>query len=417
MAGGSFVSSENGRQYESKITMYVLVTCFVAAMGGLLFGYDLGITGGVTSMETFLTKFFPSSQYCKFNNQLLTLFTSSLYLAALVASFFASTTTRMMGRKISMFAGGLFFLLGALINGFAINIKMLIIGRLLLGFGIGYCNQSVPVYLSEMAPTSIRGALNIGFQMMITIGILVANLINYGTAKLESGWRISLGAGAVPAFMLCVGSLFLGDTPNSLIERGKTEEAKKMSQKIRVNVVATFVSIFSVDKFGRRILFLEGGIQMLICQLAVGIMIALKFGVSGEGHFSSGEAATLLFFICAYVAAYAWSWGPLGWLVPSEICSLEVRSAGQGTNVAVNMLFTFIIAQVFLPMLCHLKFGLFFFFAGFVLIMTIFVALFLPETRNVRIEEMNKVWKSHWFWSKFILNDAVTEAHPRMARA
>ena len=153
MAGGSFVSSENGRQYESKITMYVLVTCFVAAMGGLLFGYDLGITGGVTSMETFLIKFFPSvykqmkgesnheSQYCKFNNQLLTLFTSSLYLAALVASFFASTTTRMMGRKTSMFAGGLFFLLGALINGFAINIQMLIIGRLFLGFGVGYCNQ------------------------------------------------------------------------------------------------------------------------------------------------------------------------------------------------------------------------------------------------------------------------------------
>ncbi|KAL9297913.1 hypothetical protein ACSQ67_023809 [Phaseolus vulgaris] len=147
-----------------------------------------------------------------------------------------------------------------------------------------------------------------------------------------------------------------------------------------VNVVATFVSIFSVDKFGRRILFLEGGIQMLIYQLAVGVMIALKFGVSGEGHF-----------------AYAWSWGPLGWLVPSEICSLEVRSAGQGTNVVVNMLFTFVIAQVFLTMLCHLKFGIFFFFAGFVLIMTIFVALFLPETRNVGIEEMNKVWKSHWF--------------------
>ncbi|CAJ1948454.1 unnamed protein product [Sphenostylis stenocarpa] len=128
-----------------------------------------------------------------------------------------------------------------------------------------------------------------------------------------------------------------------------------------VNVVATFVSIFCVDKFGRRMLFLEGGIQMLICQLAVGTMIAMKFGVSGEGSFTNGEASLLLFFICAYVAAYAWSWGPLGWLVPSEICSLE--------------------------------FGIFFFFAGFVLIMTIFVALFLPETRNVRIEEMNKYSK------------------------
>lgn len=131
-------------------------------------------------------------------------------------------------------------------------------------------------------------------------------------------------------------------------------------------------------------------------------MIALKFGVSGEGSFTKGEANLLLFFICAYVAAFAWSWGPLGWLVPSEICSLEVRSAGQALNVAVNMLFTFAIAQIFLSMLCHLKFGLFFFFAGFVVIMTIFVALFLPETKGVPIEEMNSVWRSHWFWSKIV---------------
>ncbi|XP_020213076.1 sugar transport protein 10-like [Cajanus cajan] len=510
MAGGTFVDSGNAKQFDGKVTAFVLVTCFVAAMGGLLFGYDLGITGGVTSMEPFLIKFFPRvykqmkddtghrNQYCKFDNELLTLFTSSLYIAALVASFFASATTRVLGRKSSMFMGGLFFLVGALLNGFAINIEMLIIGRILLGFGVGYCNQSVPVYLSEMAPANIRGALNIGFQMMITIGILVANLINYGTSKLENGWRISLGVGAVPAIMLCVGSLFLGDTPNSLIERGQREAAKTMLQKIRgienvdeefldlvdaceaakevqhpwrnitqpkyrpqltfcilipffqqltginvvmfyapvlfktlgfgsnaslmssvitggVNVVATFVSILTVDKFGRKILFLEGGIQMLICQIATGVMIAMKFGVSGEGSFSSGEANLLLFFICAFVAAFAWSWGPLGWLVPSEICSLEIRSAGQASNVAVNMLFTFAIAQIFLAMLCHLKFGLFFFFAAFVLIMTIFVALFLPETRNVQIEEMQKVWRSHWFWTN-IVPDADDDRKPSKAQ-
>lgn len=497
MAGGAYVDSGKAKEFDGKVTAFVLVTCFVAAMGGLLFGYDLGITGGVTSMEPFLVKFFPGvykqmkdesgheSEYCKFDNELLTLFTSSLYLAALIASFFASTTTRMLGRKTSMFAGGLFFLVGALLNGFAVNIEMLIIGRLLLGFGVGYCNQSVPVYLSEMAPAKIRGALNMCFQMMITIGILVANLINYWTSKLDNGWRISLGVGAVPAVLLCVGSLFLGDTPNSLIERGQKEQARTMLQKIRgienvdeefhdlidaseaskkvehpwknitkpvykpqmvfcslipffqqltginvimfyapvlfktlgfgddaalmsavisggVNVLATFVSIFTVDKFGRRLLFLEGGVQMLISQIAVGTMIALKFGVSGEGSFTKGEANLLLFFICAYVAAFAWSWGPLGWLVPSEICSLEVRSAGQALNVAVNMLFTFAIAQIFLSMLCHLKFGLFFFFAGFVVIMTIFVALFLPETKGVPIEEMNSVWRSHWFWSKIV---------------
>ena len=103
-------------------------------------------------MAPFLQKFFPAvyeqeakaqggNQYCKFDSQLLTLFTSSLYLAALVASFFASMITRMFGRKMSMLVGGLVFLLGSILNGAAMNIAMLIIGRLLLGFGIGFANQ------------------------------------------------------------------------------------------------------------------------------------------------------------------------------------------------------------------------------------------------------------------------------------
>ena len=212
--------------------------------------------------------------------------------------------------------------------------------------------QSVPIYLSEMAPAKIRGALNIGFQMAITIGILAANVINYGTSKIEDGygWRISLALAAVPAVMIVVGSFFLPDTPNSILERGYPEKAKKMLQKIRgadnveaefqdlvdaseaakkvehpwknilqpryrpqlvicalipffqqitginvimfyapvlfktlgfgddaslmsavitgmVNVVCTAVSIYSADRFGRRILFLEGGIQMIISQV------------------------------------------------------------------------------------------------------------------------------------------------------
>jgi len=142
-------------------------------------------------------------------------------------------------------------------------------------------------------------------------------------------------------------------------------------------------------------------------------MIAIYFGVDGDGNLSKVQADILLFLICTYVAAFAWSWGPLGWLVPSEICPLEIRSAGQAINVSVNMLFTFVIAQVFLTMLCHMKFGLFFFFAGFVITMTIFISFFLPETKNVNIEEMIRVWKAHWFWGKYIPDDAVIGKHER----
>ncbi|KAL0286615.1 UNVERIFIED_CONTAM: Sugar transport protein 9 [Sesamum radiatum] len=99
-----------------------------------------------------------------------------------------------------MTIGGVVFLIGAILNGAAINVAMLIIGRILLGVGIGYANQSVPVYLSEMAPPKLRGALNIGFQMATTIGIFAANLVNYGTAQMKAnGWRVSLALAAAPA--------------------------------------------------------------------------------------------------------------------------------------------------------------------------------------------------------------------------
>lgn len=103
-------------------------------------------------MDSFLSKFFPSvyhkqkedvstNQYCKFDSQLLTLFTSSLYLAALVSSFVASSMTKAFGRKWSMFVGGITFLIGAVINGLALNVFMLILGRILLGVGVGFANQ------------------------------------------------------------------------------------------------------------------------------------------------------------------------------------------------------------------------------------------------------------------------------------
>ena len=103
-------------------------------------------------MDDFLKEFFPDvfrrkhahqneTDYCKYDNQVLTLFTSSLYIAALVITFFASSLTRKKGRKASIIAGALSFLAGAILNAAAKNIAMLIIGRVLLGGGIGFGNQ------------------------------------------------------------------------------------------------------------------------------------------------------------------------------------------------------------------------------------------------------------------------------------
>ncbi|XP_042487425.1 sugar transport protein 14-like [Macadamia integrifolia] len=499
MAGGGFVDPEAAKRahlYEYRITNHFIFACCVAALGGSLFGYDLGVSGGVTSMDDFLKIFFPrvlarkhqhlnETDYCKYDDQILTLFTSSLYFAGLVSTFGASYLTRTKGRRASILFGSVSFFLGGLLNACAVNIAMLIIGRILLGFGIGFGNQAVPLYLSETAPPKIRGMVNQLFQLTTCVGIFVANIINYFTDKVHPwGWRLSLGLAMVPAGLMFVGGIFLPETPNSLVEQGKLEQARVNLEKIRgtsnvdaefqdlqnaselaraikhpfrnlfarknrpqlviaalgipafqqltgmnsilfyspvifqtlgfssntslyssiitngMLVLATFVSMYIVDRKGRRFLFMEAGCQMIISMLVVAIVLGLKFGHGDE--IPKVYAAILVVMICAFVLAYGWSWGPLGWLVTSELFPLETRSAGQSIVVCNNLLFTALVAQCFLVSLCHLQYGIFLLFAALILGMTCFIYFLLPETKQVPIEEIVFLFENHWFWKRYV---------------
>ncbi|KAI3879589.1 hypothetical protein MKW92_017987 [Papaver armeniacum] len=481
MAGG-FVhhGGTNGEGFEYRITSYFVFACIVAALGGSLFGYDLGVSGGVTSMDDFLKDFFPKvyrrkqehlneTDYCKYDNQILTLFTSSLYFAGLISTFAASHVTRTRGRRGSIMVGSVSFFVGAIFNAFAVNISMLIIGRIFLGIGIGFGNQAVPLYLSEMAPAKIRGAVNQLFQLTTCLGILVANFVNYGTNKIHPwGWRLYLpsrntkqscrtgkirrrrrvlekvrgvknvdaefadlieaseaaraitqpfrnllqpknrpqliiGGLGIPAFQQLTGmNSILFYAPVIFQSLGFGSGATLYSSIITSTmlVVATFVSMAVVDKFGRRFLFIEAGCQMILSMLVLAIILALKFGHGVE--LSKGYAVVLVIMICLFVAAYGWSWGPLGWLVPSELFPLETRSAGQSLVVSVNLFFTAAIAQCFLVSLCHLRYGIFLLFAGLILIMSLFIYFLLPETKQVPIEEIHLLFQNHWLWKKYI---------------
>ncbi|KAJ8485083.1 hypothetical protein OPV22_017568 [Ensete ventricosum] len=419
--------------YNGRITAFVVISCVMAAMGGVIFGYDIGISGGVTSMESFLEKFFPDvnakmrgdsvvSNYCKFDSQLLTAFTSSLYVAGLFATFIASWVTRRFGRRRTMLAGGFAFMAGAALGGAAADVYMIIFGRVLLGIGVGLANQSVPLYLSEMAPPRYRGAFNNGFQFSIGIGALIANIINYGTANIKGGWgwRVSLALAAVPALLLSLGAVFLPETPNSLIQQGgDVHNAKQLLQKIRGSTdvdqeLEDLVAASNASRIVRRPLrtiVRRNYRPQLVMAIAIPffqqVIIAgiLATQLGDQGGVSRGYAYLVLLLICVYVAGFGWSWGPLGWLVPSEIFPLEIRSAGQSITVAVSFIFTFIIAQTYLAMLCHMKSGIFFFFAGWLVIMTMFTHMLLPETRNIPMEQMAKVWREHPFWRRIVVDE------------
>ncbi|WVZ77807.1 hypothetical protein U9M48_025629 [Paspalum notatum var. saurae] len=502
MAGAVIVHHHTRyKTYPGEVTGVVFFACFIASVAGCIFGYDIGLTSGLTSTDAFLIKFFPSiyeerkntvivNQYCKFDSQVLTLFSSSLFLSAMVAAFFAGPLTRSHGRKWTLFAGGLTYVVGACVSGVAVNFPMLLTGRILVGAGVGLSIQVAPLYISEMAPAQQRGMLNILFQLMITVGILSASMTNYLSSKIPGGWgwRIAVAFGAIPAAVIALGALVIPDTPTSLIVRGDTATARKTLLQIRgvgdvreefddlsaasedakavaspwrelffggkykpqltfalllpffqqltginvimfyapvlfktvgfkqnaslvssvitglVNVFSTFVAVVTADKVGRRALFLQGGTQMIISQILVGTFIGLQFGMSGTGAISEQYAMCIVLFVCVYVAGFAWSWGPMSWLIASEVFPLAVRSPAMSVTVAVNMFFTAFIGQIFLTLLCHLRFGLFYFFGAWVLLMTLFIAMLLPETKNVPVEEMAHVWKKHWFWRKFVID-------------
>ncbi|GAB4823874.1 hypothetical protein N2152v2_010920 [Parachlorella kessleri] len=517
MAGGAIVASggaSRSSEYQGGLTAYVLLVALVAACGGLLLGYDNGVTGGVASMEQFERKFFPdvyekkqqvveTSPYCTYDNPKLQLFVSSLFLAGLISCIFSAWITRNWGRKASMGIGGIFFIAGGLVNAFAQDIAMLIVGRVLLGFGVGLGSQVVPQYLSEVAPFSHRGMLNIGYQLFVTIGILIAGLVNYGVRNWDNGWRLSLGLAAVPGLILLLGAIVLPESPNFLVEKGRTDQGRRILEKLRgtshveaefadivaaveiarpitmrqswrslftrrympqlltsfviqffqqftginaiifyvpvlfsslgsassaallntvvvgaVNVGSTMIAVLFSDKFGRRFLLIEGGIQCCLAMLAAGITLGVEFGQYGTEDLPHPVSAGVLAVICIFIAGFAWSWGPMGWLIPSEIFTLETRPAGTAVAVMGNFLFSFVIGQAFVSMLCAMKFGVFLFFAGWLVIMVLCAIFLLPETKGVPIERVQALYARHWFWKKVMgpaAQEIIAEDEKRVA--
>ncbi|MFO7934161.1 MAG: MFS transporter, partial [Bacteroidales bacterium] len=199
----------------------VVVIASIAATGGLLFGFDTGVISGAIP---FIQEYFELTDSQVENVTALGL------IGAVVGALITGRVTDYLGRKKVILASAFVFATGAVWTGLAPTVNQLMISRFYLGLAIGVSSFAVPLYISEIAPTKIRGTLVSLFQLLITVGILAAYLSDRAFADntdLES-WRPMLYIGVAPALILFIGMFFLPETPRWLMSKGRDEEGRRI---------------------------------------------------------------------------------------------------------------------------------------------------------------------------------------------
>ena len=277
-----------------KVNKYLIF--ILGALGGLLYGYDNGVISGAL---LFIHKDIP------LNSTTEGIVVSSMLIGAIIGAGSSGPLADKLGRRRLVMLIAIVFIIGALTLAFSTNLALLIIGRLIIGLAVGGSMSTVPVYLSEMAPTEYRGSLGSLNQLMITIGILAAYLVNYGFASIE-GWRWMLGLAVVPSVILLIGIYFMPESPRWLLENRSEEAARKVMKityddseiekeiKEMREISAIAESTWTVIKspwLGRTLIV---GCIFAIFQQFIGINAVIFYSSTIFAKAGLGEAASIL---------------------------------------------------------------------------------------------------------------------------
>jgi SP family galactose:H+ symporter-like MFS transporter len=216
----------------------IVTTCILAALAGLMFGLDIGVISGATQ--------FIQADF-KVTDHMIEWIVSSMMAGAAVGALGAGWMSASLGRKRSLIVAGIVFIAGSLFCAVARSPEMLIVARFILGIAIGVATFTAPLYLAEVAPEKVRGAMISTYQLMITTGILLAFLSD--TAFSASGnWRWMLGIIAAPGVLFLIGLFFLPDSPRWLLMRGRREDAQVVLAKLRGDAAVVEKEIADIDE-------------------------------------------------------------------------------------------------------------------------------------------------------------------------
>jgi len=242
----SFQVSSKDTMQKPKLTAFAWKTILLAAIGGILFGYDMGVINGVLTLDGFRqTMGWPAviegcgpdkaadPMYVSVQTSWIT---SSLMIGCFVASPLAGLFSDKMGRWKTVLLGTLVFFLGGALQTGSTGLPLMISGRTISGLSIGILSTVVPLYIAETAPTQLRGSLVTLQQAGITFGFLVAFCVNVFVQKVIGhgyDWRLALGLQCVIALFMLIGLAFMPESPRYLALKGNSEQAKLVLQKLR----------------------------------------------------------------------------------------------------------------------------------------------------------------------------------------
>ncbi|KAI9503059.1 general substrate transporter [Coemansia spiralis] len=455
----------------------------ITALGGLLFGYDIGIMSSIQQMEHY-------NAYFNYPDALTTgIIVSSLTIGCFVGSLLSGPLADRFSRKLTIVLGAMVCTAGAAITYGSINRAMLISGRFINGVSIGFLSSVVPMYQSETSPPASRGRMVSLQQWAITWGIFIAFGIDYGCSYIPSArqFRLPLGLQIVPSIALLCTMAFMPFSPRWLVAHDHISDARQVLGRLRtyghasapevaeelrlihqtiayerenksssywellkfpnrrrtllgcgmqfmqqftgintlmlyaptifrdmgfgsvqsialfqainglVNVSLTVPAIIWIDKWGRRRTLLIGTVLIITFYMILALLMrsytALTDANSHETVIINMSARNLgivsIIMIYLVVASFAFSWGPCGWLIPSEIFPTHLRAKANSLTTGTNWISNFVVTLTSPVLLEAIGWKLFMAYSIIMAGNFVIIYLFLPETKNMTLEEMD----------------------------
>jgi sugar porter (SP) family MFS transporter len=444
-------------------TGYAIFISLVAAMSGLLFGYDLVIISG--------TQIFLKNHFSLSPGQ-LGFAVSSALLGCIAGPSLGAWLCDRKGRKTTLVIAGCLFAAGAVGTALASSITTFNLFRIGGGIGVGVSSLAAPLYIAEVAPKRWRGRLGFMYQLTITIGALAATLVAYFLARYVAPdlcWRLMLASVLIPVAGFMILLVRLPQAPRWLAESGRyaealsilsridgEEEAVKEMEEIRNSlaeetgtlgellqpgirmalfvgivlalfnnwtgwtgvsyylpmlfqqsgypeasaaigadvfvwagmVILTAVSGSLVDRFGRRPIWLAASVSMVICLVSAGWLFQLHV---------RGAWSIFAIFLCA--APHSMGFGPLPWLMMSELFPTRIRARAVSITTTCLWIagftspFAFPVIEAASRRLLGTVAGVFWFYAVVCVVSFVWALKFLPETKGRSLEDIARSWE------------------------